>query len=236
MMKENQSEKRIYITFIIVGFVLLIFGIILSSIVFSKKGKVETIGIISRIVRSYGNDDSTEYNVFVTYEVEGKVYESKLDAYASSFYEGKEIPIYYMENNVQQIGSLSFNALILIFPGVGLIFFISGLIKILKDKRGMSKKEKLKQTGQRIDAQIQEIMRNTSYAVNNRNPYMIICRWYNPADQKSYLFKSQNLWQNPADLIQEKNIQTLPVYYNPNKIKEYVVDLDEITESVVDLT
>ena len=55
-------------------------------------------------------------------------------------------------------------------------------------------------------------------------------------DDKKYIFKSDNMWNDPERIILEKNIQTFPVYINSEKINEYVVDIEEITEDIVDLS
>ena len=70
--------------------------------------------------------------------------------------------------------------------------------------------------------------------MNQKNPYYIICEWYNQADNKKYIFKSKNIWINPENTIQEKNIKQFPVYIG-NNMKKYVVDIDVLTKDIVDL-
>lgn len=87
-----------------------------------------------------------------------------------------------------------------------------------------------------IHAEYVETILNRSYSVNGRHPYNIICKWDNPVDNKKYIFKSDNIWTNPEDIINERNVKTFPVYINRDKIKDYVVDIQQIEENVVDLT
>ena len=63
-----------------------------------------------------------------------------------------------------------------------------------------------------------------SYWINGRYPYNIILNWINPVDNKTYIFKSKNIWLNPEEIIKEKNITKFPVYIN-SKMK-YYVDID----------
>ena len=75
-----------------------------------------------------------------------------------------------------------------------------------------------------------------SYSVNGKFPYNIICEWNNSADNKKYIFKSKNIWINPENLMEEKNIKIFPVYINLNDKKQYFLDVDSLTEDIVDLS
>ena len=77
---------------------------------------------------------------------------------------------------------------------------------------------------------------NTSYSVNNRHPYNIICEWYNVEDGKTYIFKSNNIWMNPENKIEEQNITTFPIYIDLEDKKNYVIDINSLIEDVVDLS
>ncbi len=44
------------------------------------------------------------------------------------------------------------------------------------------------------------------------------------------MFKSRNIWSNPEDIIEEKNIKQFPVYIDKNNKKKYFVDIDILTE------
>ena len=63
-----------------------------------------------------------------------------------------------------------------------------------------------------------ETVINKMYRVNGSHPYNIVCIWDNPVDHKEYIFKSQNLWLDPVELIREKNIDTFPVYIDRKNI------------------
>lgn len=155
----------------------------------------------------------------------------------SSFYEGQEIEIYYNKNNPAQIGISNFDYfLYLIFSSMGLIFAGIGIIGLYLPINKRKKLKKLKENGEVIYATYTETILNRSYSVNGRYPYNIVCEWNNPIDNKKYIFKSDNIWNNPENIIEERKIETFPVYINREKIKEYVVDIEQITENIVDLT
>lgn len=224
-MKENKLETLIWIIFTIVGAILVIFGIIIFGFIFNYRNKIDTVGTITEI-----SDD-----VYVTYIAKGKEYTSKLNGYSSNFYEGKKIDIYYDKDNPNQIGMKSLNLLFLIFPGIGLIFLTIGGIGIFVKIKRRKLEKNLKENGQLIYADYVETMVNTSYSINGRHPYYIICEWNHPFDDKNYIFKSKNIWVNPKNMIEKRNIKQFPVYINKDCLKKYVVDTDILTENIVDL-
>lgn len=224
-MKDNKKETLMWIIFAIVGAIFVAVGLILFGSVFNSANKVETTGIITRISLS-GSSENESYKVYVSYVVKGDEYESILNGYSSSFYEGKEVEIYYDKDNPNKIGMKSLDLLILIVPGIGLIFLIIGgtgiLLKVSKKKL----ENRLKKDGELIYADYDETIINTSYSINRRHPYKIICEWINPVDNEEYMFKSRNIWINPEDIIEERNIKQFPVYIDKNNKKKYVVDID----------
>lgn len=228
-MKDNKKETLMWTIFAIIGAIFVAVGLILFESVFNSANKVETTGIITRISLS-GSSENESYKVYVSYVVKGDEYESILNGYSSSFYEGKEVEIYYDKDNPNKIGMKSLDLLILIVPGIGLIFLIIGgtgiLLKVSKKKL----ENRLKKDGKLIYADYDETIINTSYSINGRHPYKIICEWTNPVDSEEYMFKSRNIWSNPEDIIEEKNIKQFPVYIDKNNKKKYFVDIDILTE------
>ena len=229
-MKENKTENLLWIIFTIIGGIFVVIGLIIVGNVFNYENKESTVGIITEISTYRGNNDDRNYRVYVSYNVDGRTYESELNGYSSSFYEGKEIEIYYDKDNPNKIGMKSLDLLFLILPGIGLIFLVIGgtgiFIKI--NRRNLGKR--LKENGELIYADYVETIINTSYSVNGRYPYKIICEWTNPVDSEEYMFKSRNIWSNPEDIIEEKNIKQFPVYIDKNNKKKYLVDIDILTE------
>lgn len=235
-MKENKLENLVWIIFASMGVIFFIIGLIAIKSIFNYENKVDTVGTITEISSYYSNSKhDRNYEVYVSYTVEGKKYESRLNTYSSSFYKGKEIDIYYDKDNPNKIGVKSLDLVFLIFPGIGLIFLIIGgtgiSVKISKRKQ----EKRLKENGKLIYANYIETILNTSYRANGKCPYNIICEWNNTLDNKKYIFKSKNIWINPEHIIEEKNIKQFPVYIDNNNKKKYVIDIDNLTENIVDL-
>ncbi len=229
-MSGNRVENLAWLIFTIVGTVFVAIGIILFGSVFNYTNKIETTGIITEIWSSRDSDNNRNHKVYVSYVAEGNEYESTLNGYSSSFYEGKEIEIYYDKDNPNKIGMKSLDLLFLLFPGLGLISLIIGVTGISSKARGKKSEKRLKENGELIYADYVETIINISYSVNGRHPYKIICEWTNPLDGEEYTFKSKNIWSNPEDIIEERNIKQFPVYIDKNNKKKYFVDIDILTE------
>lgn len=235
-MKASKAENLIWIIFGSIGIVFVIVGIVLFSYIFNYENKIETKGVITNISSYKKSNGERANDVYVSYYVDGKKYESKLNGYSSSFKEGKEIDIYYDKDNPNEIGSKSINLVFLVFPAIGIIFIIISGIGIYFKIKNKNLEKKLKENGTVIYANYIETIVNTGYSVNGRNPYNIICEWNNPEDNKKYILKSKNIWVNPEFLITQKNIKTLPVYINMKNKNQYVIDINSLTENVVDLS
>lgn len=235
-MKGNKTEMLMWIIFALMGGVFLVIGTIASIGMFDYEGKIETTGVITSVDTYRDSDGDIHGTVFVKYDVDGNTYESWLNSYSSDFYEGKKIKIYYDEANPDEIGMKSMDFIFLIFPGMGLLFFLIGGIGIGVKINGKRSERKLKLYGRKVYAEYTQTILNTSYAVNGRNPYNIICTWDNPEDGQKYILKSKNLWFNPDGIIAERNITMFPVYINPENKKKYFIDTDIVSDKVVDLT
>ena len=225
-MKENKTENLLWIIFTIIGGIFVVIGLIIVGNVFNYENKESTVGIITEISTYRGNNDDRNYRVYVSYNVDGRTYESELNGYSSSFYEGKEINIYYDKNNPNKIGMKSLDLLFLMFPGFGLIFFAIGGTGLLIKSKNKKLETSLKEKGDVIYADYVETIVNRSYRVNGIPPYQIICEWSNPLDDKKYIFKSKNIWIKPENIIIERNIKQFPIYINRNNMKKYVLDID----------
>ena len=231
-MKKNSNETMISIFFVFLGSIFFVIGVVLCVSTFVQKGKIETKGVITNIESYLDSDGDTHYDVYVSYDVNGRKYTSELSSYSSSFYEGKEINIYYLESNPSKIGSPTMDLLLLLFPGIGLICILVGLSFQFVKLRKKRILKRLKKNGELVYATYIETIINTSYSVNNVCPYVILCKWVNPSDGKEYTFKSDNLWEDPKYIIESRLITTFPVYITRGHIKPYAMDLEILEDGV----
>lgn len=119
-------------------------------------------------------------------------------------------------------GTFSLWGLAIILGGIGVGFagIGGGMIAVRGGRR--RKEAELRLRGRRVQARFQSVERNTSLEVNGRNPWRILCQWQDPATGLLHVFKSQNLWFDPAPYVQ---VQELTVFVDPTNPKRYVVDV-----------
>ncbi len=218
------AKKLIGGIFSIAGALFIAISFIALPNVFDYENKIDTVGTITNIVRR----DEDDYDVYVSYSIDGVEYESKLGGYSSTYHKGKQIDIYYDKDNPKNIGVKSLDLLFLIFPFLGVLFLIVGIVIVVKSDGKKRLLQKLKETGDLVNANYIETKVNYNYTINGRNPYNIVCTWVSPEDNKKYTFVSENLWDDPSTDIQNLNITMFPVYINPQNKNQYVVDVKAI--------
>jgi len=244
--KKNQNKKReqqmknikdylVTILFLSVGTLFLIIGIFMSSGIFliDEQDRVYTNAIITHIDTNHDSDGDTDHDVYIKYSANGKEYESQLNLYSSSYYEGKEIEVYYDKNDPSNVETDEVNNMLsIIFIAIGGSFaLISGIVLFIQLRNSSISKSLLK-NGIRIDAEYVETILNTIYQVNGRSPYKIICKWKNPNTGIEHKFKSSNIWDDPQYAIENNNITKIPVYIDQKNPEKYYVDIQEIQRKI----
>ena len=97
-----------------------------------------------------------------------------------------------------------------IFAGIG-----GGIIAF--GRWSAQKEADLRQNGQLIEAEFQEVEQNGSIEVNGEHPYRIVAKWHDTSNNRLHVFRSANLWFDPTDYVQE----WIPVYVDRNNPKLY---------------
>jgi hypothetical protein len=111
----------------------------------------------------------------------------------------------------------------MMFGGLGTIFALVGggiLFAYFRRKKIIAA---LRQNGLPIQAKFLETYRDTSVAVNGRNPYRLLCEATHPATGEVQEFKSEAIWRNPFDKF--KDGDKIRVLVDPVQPKNYFVDL-----------
>lgn len=119
---------------------------------------------------------------------------------------------------------------LLIFGGVGLLFFVLGLIFLIMEFGKKFRNDKLLKSGNYVMAEIFEVELNYNVTVNMRHPYVVRCR-YQDSYGNVHIFKSRNLLFDPTDLFKD---QMVKVYVDGENYKNYYVDIDEILPNVIE--
>ncbi len=137
---------------------------------------------------------------------------------------GHPVNVLYQESEpakarIDDFSSLSGQPLIL--AALGSIFSFVGFSMILSGVRKTKRVQRLKLNGIPVTSKFQRVELNTSIAVNDKSPYIIVTQWVNPETSKLHVFKSDNIWFDPTDHIDGPEITVLIERGNP---KRYHVD------------
>ena len=112
-----------------------------------------------------------------------------------------------------------------IFGGLGLIFFILGMILLINGLKRSKAIKQLLEEGKQITATITDIERNQSVRVNGRHPYIVYCEYEDAYSGKIHVFRSDNVMDNPGDVIG----QSIPVMVDRDNWDLYYVDTNSLT-------
>ena len=227
-MKNRFLDNIVWIILLFIGSLYLIISCILyttGTIPFQNREKA------AAIITSIEEMDEDDYKILVSYVIDGNIYNSKLNTYSSSYYEGKEITIYYDKTNPVSIADTDIDIIAIIFGGVGIYAIAIAIIIIIFKLRKKQLIIKLKETGYITNAKYLRTSINALFTVNGKHPYKIICEMDNSIDGKTHEICSKNIWYNPEKIIKERNIKSFRVYYNPNNLKQYYMDVDMYLEN-----
>lgn len=115
------------------------------------------------------------------------------------------------------------------FGGLGILFFVLGVIFLTLEIRKRLRCNRLLQSGNYITAEISEINLNYNVRINGRHPYIVICR-YQDMSGTIHIFKSRNLSFHPDTLFLG---QTVKIYTDSEDFKHYYMDIDEVLPKVI---
>lgn len=236
-MKTNKLPYIIFSIFAVAGLGMLIGGAALLVHGQSfQQSAAEVYATISHITEYQDRDGDIHHQVTVSYVVNQKPYSVSLSEYSSNMYEGKEILILYDPQNPGHVMTKTGLYLVpAILLGMGIIFFLVGILPLLVSMRKKSSAKKLLATGQTLYATVEEITLNTNYSVNGRHPYILLCTYKDDYQDKIYRFKSDNLWTNPEPVLALGS--PIRIVVDRNDYRKYHVDVESaIAGKIVDYT
>lgn len=147
-----------------------------------------------------------------------------------SYSVGESVEVLYKQQSPQQAKIKGFFSIwggVIIYGAIGTVLFLVGGSSFVIDIRKRNVRKHLKLHGTKIEADIQSAEKNTTFSVNGRNPYRVICQWENPSTSKVHVFTSENIWFDPNDYIKSDKITVLIDKRNP---KKHIVDLSFLPE------
>lgn len=183
-------------------------------------------GSVVALVTSRSNDSTTYRPVvqFTTQDGQAVEFTSSSGSNPPSYNKGERVEVLYsptapQEAKINGFFSLWGGAVILGILG-GVFFLIGAGIALFGAFKGQ-KDDYLRKHGKVIATEFQSVELNTALSVNGNHPYRILSHWLNPATQELHVFKSNNLWFDPSDYIENEKINVFIEEGNPGK---YLVD------------
>ena len=214
--------------FATIGFTLLLIG----SWLYTRESRftsraVHTTGTVVDLDYSRNSDGGGTYHpvvVFRTQRGDTVRFRSSVGTSPPSHKIGERIEVLYDPDNpgaAHTAGFFSNHIGTFVFGLLGVIFGLVGGIWIYVVRRAEQLAEELRHSGKRIEAKVTEVERRLNLQVNGKNPWRIVCQYQDPATQEVYVYRSANLWFDPAEWVKE----TVPVFVDRNDPKKYHVDL-----------
>ncbi len=232
--------------FAIIGFFSIIstIGIFIGQSSFKKGADVVDAVISDIAITGYHTDSdgdrNAEHTAYVDYKYKGEYYEHiRLNYYSSSMYIGQEIEIYCKRDNPTRIQAKSMGGWIVFIPAIiGIVFMVVGISVMVSSKKVKtggggswsrpSFNQKLADNGSLLYATVEGISYGNDVQRNGQFPWVIYTSYINPATNAMYTFKSDNLWTDPAMLIQPGD--KIGVYVEPSNYNIYHVDIEGLLQ------
>lgn len=114
----------------------------------------------------------------------------------------------------------------IVFVVLGSAFLIGGIIMLKVRSYHIRKKERLLSIGLRTTARVIEFTYDYFVAINHRHPFMVLCEGTDPFDGTTRIYTSESVWIDPSLFLSIDS--PVSVYVNPDKPKQYYVDLDSV--------
>lgn len=178
----------------------------------------------SGLITSFGGSG----NPIITFDYYGTKTEFYSSYSSSDMRIGDEVVVYFPPDHPEEAEikgffnqwflPLFFSLFALVFGGIGFIG-LSKQLKRLNAKRDLFTYGK----GRKTSLPITDILVDSSFKVNGRSPYVIICQLNDPISNKVYEYKSYYIWYNPSELLKDR--KEIDTYIDPNKLSSYYMDI-----------
>ena len=183
-------------------------------------------GTVVELIRSRSSDSTSYYPVVQFRAASGREieFQSNSGSNPPSYNRGAQVTVLYEPANPEDAKIDGFFSLwggTLIVGILGAVFGLIGggmmVYGVIKNRS----KVYLQKNGVEIHASFQGVEQNTSLNVNGRNPFRLVCQWQHPQTSELHVFRSDNLWFDPTDHVNQEKI---PVLVDEGNSKRYWMD------------
>jgi hypothetical protein len=148
----------------------------------------------------------------------------------AAYSRGDKVALLYAPDNPEgaRIDSFMENWFgVLILGGMGIVFGLIGGGFVYGGLRTRKANKWLATNGMRVQAKYEGVGQG-NVKVNGRDSYVLKCQWQHPVTHKVYLFKSANIWFDPAPFVKRDTLDVLVDMDNP---KRHQVDISFLPEA-----
>lgn len=187
----------------------------------------KTNGVVIDLARTHSSHGTTYAPVVrFTSEDGTKIqFTSSAGSNPPSYSKGQKVDVFYNQTNPYDAKINSFMSLwglSSIIGGIGALFlFVSAGINIATTIRKRAD-EYLQRNGMPIQTDFQCVSLNTSLKVNGRSPFRIFTQWNDVNTSEVHVFHSKNIWYDPTQYIDQKQIT---VFVDRKNLKKYFMDV-----------
>lgn len=160
-------------------------------------------------------------------------FQSNLSSSPPDFAVGERVSVYYDEAHPDDARIDAFMHLWFVptlMGGMGSMFGAVGFFTLYLPWRRARLAMQLRQQGRPLQATFDRVELDTTFAVNNVNPWRIHVRWRDPATGEEHPFHSEHLWEDPTGFVPAQ----VTVFVDPRKLSRYHVDVSFLPELVME--
>lgn len=223
---SKQTIGKPYFLYKVLGLVLLLIGIVFLGVgtgFVIHDLQLDAHYLIQGEITGFGNNGT-----YISYSVDGRNYESKVNYKSSFMRTGDTISIYYNPKNPKEI-SVKMPVFTYVFLGIGIVMTVIGTVLLFIRGKRIYGRKRLIEEGYCVKAQITEICLNRTIQYNNKNPYYILCR-YTDETGTVHEYRSDAILINPEGLLLSDSVL---VYLDRDNPKRYYVDIDQVIKKIV---
>jgi len=183
-------------------------------------------GIVVELIRSRSSDSVSYYPVVQFAAAGGREieFQARTGSNPPSYSQGEQVTVLYDPSSPEAAkinGFFSLWGAALIVGGIGSVFGLVGGGMLAYGAVKNRTNAHLQKNGVEIHASVQRVEQNTGLTVNGRSPFRIVCQWQHPQTRELHVFRSENLWYDPTDHVNQEKI---PVLVDEGNLKKYWVD------------
>lgn len=229
MKDKITNGKKLRVEFVALFCVILLIASLIFAF-YDYKLKLKAITIEALITEiDYSNSNIAT----ISYVVDGETYTKKISV-SSSLATGDYTKITYdMYNPSHFINNQYY---VYIYLGCLVLSFILMFIFVPKACNFVSRdvfRSKVRKNGYVIDATISEvIVDNTFKMIKGSYPYKVRAKFLNKANNMEYVYESDSVYINLADIISKYRMTTVKVYLDKTNTYNYYVDLSSLIPNI----